>query len=81
VLDWILAGNAQQFWDPWTIYLSTYQVLTALGEIDTAHTILVEAHTVLHQRAREISSETLRHRFLEEVAVNREIRKALQAAA
>ncbi|MCB0155501.1 MAG: AAA family ATPase, partial [Anaerolineae bacterium] len=81
VADWILAGNAQQFWDPWTIYLSAYQVLTALGETDTAHTILAEAHTVLHQRAREISSDTLRHRFLEEVTVNREIRQALQAAA
>lgn len=73
VTDWILAGNAQQFWNPWIMYLSAYQVLTALGETKTAATLLNEAHTVLHQRAEEISDAELRHCFLDKVAVNQEI--------
>ncbi len=76
VVGWILAGNAQNFWDPWTIYQSAYKVLTALGETDTAGTILDEAHTILHQRAKEISDQELRHCFLNRVAVNREIEQA-----
>lgn len=73
VSDWVLSGNAQKFWDPWIIYRSSYQVLTALGDIETAHTILNEAHTILHQRANEISDESLRRCFLEKVDVNREL--------
>lgn len=73
VADWILAGNAQQFWNPWIIYLSTYKVLSALDEMETATTILDEAHTVLHQRAEQISDSHLRDCFLKEVTVNREI--------
>ena len=80
VTAWILAGNAQQFWDPWTIYLSAYQVLTALGESDQAHSILDQAHTVLYQRAKEISDTALRQCFLKEVKVNREIVQAWEMA-
>lgn len=78
VAEWILAGNAQQFWDPWSIYLSAYQLLAALDETETAQKILDEAHTLLHQRAKEISNEYLRHCFFEKVAVNREIEQAWQ---
>ncbi len=78
VVAWIQAGKAQQFWDPWSIYLSAYQVLAALGETETAHQFLTEAHTVLTQRAAEISDEILRKRFLTEVKVNREIIAAWQ---
>jgi len=81
VLAWIEAGNAQKFWDPWSIYLSTYQVLTALNEGDTAQSILAEAHTVLQQRAIEISDEELRGCFLDRVAINREIAQAWLANA
>ena len=73
VAEWILAGNAQQFWDPWSIYLSAYQVLAVLGDKETAVAILDEAHTLLHQRGKEISHEKLRYCFTEKVAVNREI--------
>ena len=76
VTDWVLSGNAQKFWDPWVIYQSTYQVLTALGEVDTAYAILDEAHTLLHQRAAEISDEYLRECFLSHVEANREIEQA-----
>ena len=78
VTDWILAGNAQQFWDPWIIYLSAYQVLTALDETETAQTIVNEAHAILHQRAEEIGNESLRDCFLQEVEVNRQIDEAWQ---
>jgi len=81
VVAWIEAGNAQKFWDPWSIYLSTYQVLAALDEADTAQSILAEAHAVLQQRANEISDEKLRGCFLEKVAVNREIAQAWLATA
>ena len=78
VADWVLSGNAQKFWDPWVIYQSSYQVLTALGEADMARTILNEAHTLLHQRATEISDEYLRECFLSHVEANREIEQAWQ---
>lgn len=78
VVNWIMNGNAQRFWDPWIIYLSAYQVLTALAETETAQAILAEAHGLLQQRAQEISDETLRRRFLDEVATNRAIQQAWQ---
>jgi len=78
VLDWILAGKAQQFWDPWSIYISTYEVLIALGETETAHKILSEAHTMLHQRAAQIDDETLQQSFLRDVTVNQAIETAWQ---
>jgi tetratricopeptide (TPR) repeat protein len=80
VAGWILAGNAQQFWDPWSIYLWAYQGLTALAEQETADTILNEAHTLLHQRAEAISDDHLRSCFFEKVAANREIERAWQAS-
>ncbi len=79
VADWVLSGNAQKFWDPWIIYLSSYQVLAALGDLDTARTILDEAHTILHKRAKQISDDTLRHRFQEQIMVNRKLEQTWQA--
>jgi tetratricopeptide (TPR) repeat protein len=79
VIGWLLSGNAQKFWDPWIIYLSGYQIAEALGDTDTARSILNEAYTVLHQRAEEISDEDLRRCFLEKVQVNREIHQAWHA--
>ncbi len=81
VTEWILAGNAQKFWDPWSIYLSTGKILQALGEQETAHSILDEAHTLLQKRANEISNAELRRCFLERGRVNREIARAWQAVA
>jgi len=78
VTSWILAGNAQKFWDPWIIYQSCYRVLTALDEPEQACAILEEAHTLLHQRANQISDEKLYACFLEKVAVNQEIEAAWQ---
>jgi tetratricopeptide (TPR) repeat protein len=78
VKNWILAGKAQQFWDPWSIYLGAYRVLTKLGEADAARTILTEAHTLLHQRAAAISNEDLRGCFFNKVAANREIEETWQ---
>ena len=76
VVDWILAGKAQQFWDPWTIYQSAYELLTEIGETETAGIILEEAHTVLHQRAGQISNQALRELFLQNVTVNQQIEAA-----
>jgi tetratricopeptide (TPR) repeat protein len=76
VANWVLAGNAQKFWDPWIIYLSGYRVLTALGETEKARTILTEAHTILHQRAEQISDTKLRDCFMNNVAVNQELERA-----
>jgi tetratricopeptide (TPR) repeat protein len=76
VVEWILAGNAHRFWDPWVIYKSAYEVLSSLGEMNTAAAILNEAHQVLHQRAAEISNRDLRDCFLNRVAINREIKQA-----
>jgi tetratricopeptide (TPR) repeat protein len=73
VTAWILGGNAQKFWDPWIIYQSSYQVLSALEEHDQARVVLDEAHAVLHQRANKISDENLRDCFLRNVAANRAI--------
>ncbi len=75
ISDWILAGKAQQFWDPWIIYRSACDVLSALGEMETAHTIVTEAYTILQERAKEISDETLRNHFL-----NVETNQAISAA-
>jgi tetratricopeptide (TPR) repeat protein len=72
-VDWILAGKAQQFWDPWTLYQSAYEILIQLRESGTAQTILEEAHMVLHERAEQISNPELRRRFLQNVSVNRQI--------
>ncbi len=80
VADWVQAGNAQKFWDPWIIYQSSYRVLMALGQTETADAILNEAHAVLHQRAKEISDEQLRDRFLTRVAANRELEQTWHAA-
>jgi tetratricopeptide (TPR) repeat protein len=60
VANWIKAGNAQKFWDPWIIYQSSHQILDVLGESDTVQSILNEAHTILQQRAKEISNQQLR---------------------
>ena len=79
VANWVLSGNAQKFWDPWIIYRSGINVLNALGQSDTARTILTEAHSVLHQRANEISDDQLRDRFLTNVAVNKEIEQTWHA--
>ncbi len=80
VVEWIQAGNAQRFWDPWIVYLSAYRVLDALGESGTALAILREARTLLQQRGREISDETLRRCFIETVPVNHQIEAAWQRA-
>ena len=79
VADWIAAGKAQQFWDPWIIYLSVYQILAMLNETHTAQAILAEAQSLLHQRAEEISDDALRHCFLKNVEVNRTIHDTWQA--
>ncbi|MFQ5612882.1 MAG: adenylate/guanylate cyclase domain-containing protein [Anaerolineae bacterium] len=78
VVEWITAGNAQRFWDPWIIYQSTCQILSALSETDVAETILNEAYHLLQQRAGQISDGELRSRFLNRVAINRAITEAWQ---
>jgi tetratricopeptide (TPR) repeat protein len=78
VAAWVQAGNAQKFWDPWIIYRSGYQVLTAVGAAAAARAILEEAHTLLHHRAGQISDPHLRDCFLTLVPVNREIIEAWQ---
>ena len=78
VTAWILDGKAQQFWDPWSIYLSAYQLLSALDDTETALRLLNEAHTLLEERAAQISDKKLHYCFMNQVTVNREIIEAWQ---
>ncbi|HMR63888.1 MAG TPA: hypothetical protein PKE64_07755 [Anaerolineae bacterium] len=76
VVNWIRTGKAQKFWDPWIIYWSSYQVLTALGDLEAARSILLEARHLLDQRAEAISDLDLRDCFLNKVEVNQAIIQA-----
>jgi tetratricopeptide (TPR) repeat protein len=80
VVNWIQWGHAQKFWDPWIIYLSSYRVLTALGDIEAARSTLFEARRLLHQRAEAISDLALRECFFSQVEVNRELIQAATQA-
>ncbi len=76
ITELISNGKVQQFWNPWPVYLSVYQILTAIGETEVAKLVLNEAHTAIQQRANEISNPQLRHSFLFNVKVHREIETA-----
>lgn len=58
--------------EPFRIYQTCYQVLKA-NEDSRADAILTDAYNLLQTRAINISDEELRHCFLNNVVVNREI--------
>jgi hypothetical protein len=57
------------------IYLSCYQVLQAANDL-RAEEILIQAHTLLMERAEKITDDAMRTSYLKNVAANREIAKA-----
>ena len=59
---------------PFFTYLTTYQVLAA-NEDARAATLLAQAQQMLHERAMRITDPALRQSFLEEVRVQRVLRK------
>ncbi len=70
-----LAGTEEPLW----VYLTCYQVLEA-NQDPRARSLLAEAFRVLQERAAHFPDEETRRRFLENVAVHREIVAAWQAA-
>jgi tetratricopeptide (TPR) repeat protein len=61
--------------EPMRIYLSCYQVLQAANDL-RAEEILIQAHTLLMERAEKITDDAMRTSYLKNVAANREIAKA-----
>jgi predicted ATPase len=65
--------------EPFRIYLTCYRVLTSNHDL-RAMGVLTAAHEALQGRAKRIPSETMRHIFLEQIAVHREILVAFAQA-
>jgi tetratricopeptide (TPR) repeat protein len=65
--------------EPLRVYLTCYRVLCAAQDA-RAQEILATAHRLLRERAARIGNEELRRSFLENVAVHREIARALESA-
>lgn len=70
----IESGSLDGTLEPYRIYLTCYQVLRANQDL-RAEGILTESYNLIQERAKNISDESLRNSFLENVAVNREIIK------
>ncbi len=58
--------------EPFQVYLTCYQVLSALGD-SRATDLLTSAYHLLQEHANNITEETLKYSFLENVAVHREL--------
>ena len=58
--------------EPFLIALSCYRVLLISGD-SRAKSVLHTAHRMLYGQAEEISDESLRRAFLEDIPVNREL--------
>lgn len=85
ILAWIEVNGAGGIEYPLQVYLTCYQVLRSAGAgsagpAQRAADILAKAHATLLEQAGSISDETLRRKFLENVATNREIVHSWQAS-
>lgn len=69
-------GEGPEF--PQRAYFIGYQVFTANGETERAHTALTSAYTLVMNRANKIIDPALRQSFLEQVRINRDIVAAYQ---
>jgi hypothetical protein len=72
ILSHLETDNLDGTLEPYRIYLTCYHVLRA-NKDPRANPILTEAYNLIQERAKNISDESLRILFLENVAVNREI--------
>jgi len=72
ILTHLETGNLDGALEPYRIYLTCYQVLSA-NQDPRARETLADAYNLLQERAENIANESLRRSFLENVAVNREI--------
>ena len=86
VLDWINTSGTDGIEYPLQALLTCYAVLQATAAGNTAvfqqaNTILSQAHADLQKQAAGISDATLRDRFLNNVAVHRDILAAWDAAS
>jgi hypothetical protein len=72
ILTYLETGSLDGMKEPFRIYLTCYQVLSA-HEDPRAQTILAAAYHLLQERASKIGNKTLRHAFLENVLVHKEI--------
>jgi predicted ATPase/class 3 adenylate cyclase len=78
LLTCLEADDLEDIDEPFRIYLTCYQALTATHN-PRAQDILNTAHALLQERAAKIEDEALRCSFLENVAANREIVAAYRA--
>jgi predicted ATPase/class 3 adenylate cyclase len=68
-------GSLQETWEPLRIYLTCYQVLRSAGD-PRADEILETAFNLLQDQASQISDQSYRSLFLENVSWHREIIRA-----
>jgi predicted ATPase/DNA-binding SARP family transcriptional activator/Tfp pilus assembly protein PilF len=78
ILDYLEADTPKGVDEPFLIYLTCYRVLQAAQD-SRAREILTTAHHLLQERAAKIANEEMRHSFLENVAVHREIIAAFES--
>jgi tetratricopeptide (TPR) repeat protein len=79
ILDLLASRKLDGTAEPFRVYLTCYQVLAGSGE-HRAREILIRAHTELLEQAARIPDEAQRGSFLENVAENRELVRAWEAA-
>ena len=66
---------------PMQVYLTSYDVLQATGDLATARRVLEAAHALLLRRANAVSDPALRDSMLQNVAANRRVLAEWEAAA
>jgi predicted ATPase len=72
ILEYLETGSLDGTIEPYRIYLTCYQVLSA-NQDPRADEILQDAYNLLQERAGNIADESQRRSFFENVAANREI--------
>ena len=81
ILDWIEENGADGIEYPLQVYWTCYQILANVADGDTAvrqqaDTLLAQTHAEMTRKATSIQDETLRQKFLENVATHRAISAA-----
>ena len=72
-LTWLMEHSLAGLEHPFRFYLTAYQVAHQAKKSEMAEGILVEAHTLLQERAAQVTDEALRQSYLEKVPQNRAI--------
>jgi tetratricopeptide (TPR) repeat protein len=80
ILDFLAAGNQLDgLYEPFQVYLTCYEVLLAHGEKERGRELLNTSHTLLQQRAAQISDPAMRDSFLNNVTAHRRIVEVFQS--